>query len=102
MIDVVFWIAALLSEIVGTMAGFGSSTIFLPVALFFFDFKTALILVAIFHISGNVMRLTLFRHGFDKQLLLVFGIPSIIFSLIGALLVQHISPPILELILGVF
>lgn len=64
--DLLFFIAALFSEIVGTMAGFGSSTIFLPITLFFFDFRTALILVAIFHMSGNIGRITFFRHGFNK------------------------------------
>jgi hypothetical protein len=39
---------------IGTMAGFGSSTIFLPLALFFVDFKTAIVLVAIFHLFGNI------------------------------------------------
>jgi uncharacterized membrane protein YfcA len=100
--DVLFFIAALLSEIIGTMAGFGSSTIFLPIALFFFDFRTALILVAIFHMSGNIGRIAFFRHGFDKALLFRFGIPSIIFTIIGALLVDLISQPALKLILGSF
>ena len=36
-----FWMSALFAEIIGTMAGFGSSTIFLPIALLFYDFKTA-------------------------------------------------------------
>jgi uncharacterized protein len=100
--NIVFWVSALLAEIVGTMAGFGSSTIFLPIALFFFDFRTALILVAIFHISGNIGRITFFRHGFDKKMLLRFGIPSVILTLAGALLVQYISQPLLKFILGVF
>ena len=51
--DIIFFVAAFFSEVLGTMAGFGSSTVFLPIALFFFDFRTALILVAIFHMSGN-------------------------------------------------
>lgn len=100
--DIYFWISALFAEIVGTMAGFGSSTIFLPIALFFYDFKTALILVAIFHISGNMGRITFFRHGFNKKMILEFGLPSVFFTLFGALLVKYISPPILKLILGVF
>jgi len=47
MIGVGFWIAAFLVGIIGTVAGFGTSTLFLPVALFFLDFQTALVLVAI-------------------------------------------------------
>ncbi len=84
------------------MAGFGSSTIFLPIALFFFDFKTALILVAIFHASGNMGRITFFRYGLDKDLLIRFGLPSVIFTMIGAMLINFISQPVLIFILGVF
>lgn len=99
---VLFWVSALFAEIIGTMAGFGSSTIFLPIALFFYDFKTALVLVAIFHISGNIGRIAFFRHGFSKRMILEFGLPSVIFTLIGALLVIYISQLLLKLILGIF
>ena len=102
MAGMLFWIAALFSEIIGTTAGFGSSTIFLPLALFFFDFKTALVLVAIFHMSGSIGRIAFFRHGLDKRLLLIFGIPSILLTIVGALLVNYISQPVLKLVLGLF
>jgi uncharacterized protein len=100
--EILFWLAAFFSEVIGTMAGFGSSTIFLPIALFFLDFKTALTLVAIFHISGNIGRITFFRHGFNKRLLVIFGLPSILLTLIGALLVSYSPSDILKLVLGVF
>lgn len=84
------------------MAGFGSSTIFLPLSSYFIDFKTALVLVAIFHLFGNVSRLIFFRQGLDKKILLLFGVPSFAFSLIGATLVGDLSQIILKLILGIF
>ncbi|MBI2028012.1 MAG: sulfite exporter TauE/SafE family protein [Candidatus Levybacteria bacterium] len=100
--EILFFVAAFLSEIVGTVAGFGSSTIFLPLALIFFDFKTALVLVALLHIFGNIGRISFFRHGLDKKTLLVFGIPSIVMTLIGALLVAYVQQDVLKGILGVF
>ncbi|MBS3126995.1 sulfite exporter TauE/SafE family protein [Candidatus Woesearchaeota archaeon] len=102
MIELLFFIAAFIAEVVGTMAGFGSSTIFLPLALFFVDFKTALILVAFLHIFGNLGRITFFRHGLNKKLLLVFGVPSVILTILGALLVNYTSQEILKLVLGIF
>lgn len=42
--------AGLLAEILGTIAGFGSSSIFLPLVIQVLDFQNALILVAIYHI----------------------------------------------------
>jgi len=85
--EILFFITAFLAEVIGTTAGFGSSTVFLPFALLFYDFKTALVLVALLHIFGNLGRISFFRHGLDKRLLLIFGIPSVLFTLIGALLV---------------
>ena len=97
-----FFIAAFVSEVIGTIAGFGSSTIFLPLALLFFDFKTALVLVAFFHIVGNIGRISFFRKGLDRGLLVKFGIPSVVLTLIGALLVSYIPQNILKGVLGVF
>ena len=99
---ILLFISALISEIIGTMAGFGSSTIFLPLALLFVDFKTAIILVAIFHLFGNLSRIIFFRQGFDKRIILQFGVPSIFFSILGALLIGVLPQPILKLVLGIF
>src|SRR3989338_6124923 len=97
-----FLAAAFLAEIIGTMAGFGSSTVFLPLALFFVEFKTALVLVALLHIFGNIGRLAFFRHGLDRRLLLVFGVPSVLLALAGALLVSYVPQELLKLALGAF
>src|SRR3989304_9508486 len=98
--DLLFFLAAYLSEIVGTVAGFGSSTVFLPLALLFFDFKTALVLVALFHIFGNISRVSFFKHGLDRHILIIFGIPSVLLTLIGALLVAYLPQEMLKGILG--
>lgn len=100
--EILFFISAFISEIIGTIAGFGSSTIFLPIALFFVDFKTALVLVAIFHLFGNLGRINFFRHGLDRKIIIIFGIPSILLSFLGASLVGILSQDILKVILGIF
>ena len=100
--EILFFISALIAEIIGTMAGFGSSTIFLPLALLFVDFKTAIILVAIFHLFGNFSRIIFFRQGFDKRIILQFGVPSVLLSLLGAFLIGVLPQPVLKLILGIF
>jgi uncharacterized protein len=99
--DILFFVVAFISEVIGAIAGFGSSTIFLPLALFFVDFGTALILVAISHIFGNLGRINFFRHGIDK-IIATFGIPSILFSFLGASIVGILSQDILKVILGAF
>jgi uncharacterized membrane protein YfcA len=100
--DILFIIIGFFSEIVGTMAGFGSSTIYLPLSSYLLDFKTALVLVAIFHFFGNISRIAFFRHALDKKILLLFGIPSFILSLIGASLVDDLSQTLLKFMLGIF
>ena len=99
---ILFLAAAFLAEIIGTMAGFGSSTVFLPIALLFVDFRKALVFVAFLHIFGNVGRLAFFRHGLDRRLLAVFGIPSVLLTIAGALLVNYTPQELLKLALGIF
>jgi uncharacterized membrane protein YfcA len=100
--EILFFVAAFVSEVIGTTAGFGSSTIFLPISLFFVDFKTAIILVAIFHLFGNIGRITFFKHGLDKKIIFLFGVPSVLLGLLGAMLVGILPQPILKMILGLF
>ena len=97
-----FFIAAFLAVVIGTVAGFGTSTILLPIALLFVDFKTALVLVAISHLSGSLGATVFFHHGLDKRLILLFGVPSIILTILGAYLVTYVPQNILQLILGLF
>jgi len=99
---ILFFLAAIFSELIGTIAGFGSSTIFLPLSLFFFDFRTALVLVALFHVMGNVIRLSLFRKGVHLRTILIFGLPSIVFTLFGAMLVSRVDQDALKGYLGIF
>ena len=48
------------AEVVGTMAGFGAATILTPVAALFMDVKTAIAIVACFHLFGSGSRLVFF------------------------------------------
>jgi uncharacterized protein len=101
-VDLLFFFAAFISEIISTLVGFGSSTILLPFTLLFLDFQTALVLVAFLHLFGSIGRIGFFRHALDKNLIIKFGIPSVILTITGALLVSHISQDILKAILGIF
>ncbi|MFZ5933196.1 MAG: sulfite exporter TauE/SafE family protein [Patescibacteria group bacterium] len=97
-----FLFSALFAEIIGTIVGFGSSTILLPLSLFFFDFRTALVLVALFHIFGNLGRIGFFKSGLDKGIIFKFGIPSVALTLVGASLVSFTPQELLKGILGIF
>ncbi len=87
---------------VGTLTGFGTSTIMVPVLSLFMPLPQVLLLVGIIHWCGDVWKVILFREGVKWRLILAFGIPGIIASIIGASLTFNISKPILSKTLGVF
>lgn len=100
--DAVFLLAAFVAEILGTIAGFGSSTILLPFAFLLFDLPTALALVAIYHIFGNIGRMIFFKQGLKWRLIFIFGIPSLIFAGLGAFFIAAIPQDILKFVFGMF
>ncbi len=102
MLPFTLFFVAFVAEILGTIVGFGSSTIFMPLALYFLDFKTALVIVAFFHLFGNVGRVFWFWRNVDKNLLLYFGLPSIVFTVVAAFLVSLTDPAVLKFLLGLF
>lgn len=97
-----FTLLAIVAEILGTVGGFGSSLFFVPVAGFFLDFHSVLGVTALFHLASNISKITLFKNGFDKKLILSMGVPSIIFVIIGAYLSKFFNNHLLEIVLAVF
>ncbi|MDI9310379.1 MAG: sulfite exporter TauE/SafE family protein [Limnohabitans sp.] len=97
-----FILLALLSEIVGTVGGFGSSMLFVPIAGYFLDFHSVLGVTALYHLSSNISKIYFFREGFDKKLVINMGITSVIFVIIGAFLSKYFPSRILEFFLAIF
>jgi len=63
MLPFLFFLIASLSEVVGTIAGFGSSVFFVPLAGLLLDFHGVLALTSILHVFSNAAKLVLFgRH----------------------------------------
>lgn len=93
---------AFLSEVFGVLSGFGSSSLFVPLASFFEKFYFVLALTSILHCFGNVSKILLFRKNFDKRLFLKLFLPSILLTGIGALLVPYVPIDKLKKILGIF
>src|SRR4029077_918268 len=97
-----FFFIALFSEIVGTVAGCGSSLFFVPLAGFFFDFHTVLALTSILHVFSNAAKLVLFGRHVQWRLLLLLGIPSLCLVILGAYLSTRLEFKFTGLILGLF
>lgn len=99
---ILFLFASFLSAIAATLAGFGSSTIMVPIAFFFMDPKTAIFIVACFHLFNNIFKVKYFGKDIDFSLVLWFGIPSILFSFIGAMLFGNVSSTLIARVAGYF
>ncbi len=95
-------ILTLIASMVGTLTGFGTSTIMVPILLLFSPLPQTLLFVGIIHWFGDIWKVLLFRKGINWKLILGFGIPGIIASFVGASLTFQISESILMKILGGF
>jgi len=90
------------ASMIGTMTGFGTSTIMVPVFLLFYPISQTLLFVGIIHWFGDLWKILLFRKGLNWKLILGFGLSGILASFIGASLTFEISEKVLMKILGGF
>jgi uncharacterized membrane protein YfcA len=102
MLEPYFWfiLLALISEIIGTVSGFGSSILFVPMASLFFDFQTVLGITAVFHVFSNFSKIVLFRKGINVPIVLKLGLPAVVFVIIGAMLTSIIPIKIIEVLMN--
>jgi hypothetical protein len=92
----------LVGSAVGTVTGFGTSTIMVPVMVSFYPLPQTLLLVGIIHWFGDIWKMLLFRRGARWRLILLFGVPGIAMSVVGGLLVFQAREEILARVLGAF
>lgn len=83
MITILFLITVMASSI-STLAGFGLSTIMIPLMVFWFPIGETLIFVGILHWFEDLWKLLLFRSGINWRIVLLFTIPGILATLVGA------------------
>jgi uncharacterized protein len=88
---IIICIVALLASALTLFSGFGLGTILVPVFAVFFPIDMAIALTAIVHFLNNLFKLGLLGKSASKEIVLKFGIPSIIFAFIGALCLSYIT-----------
>ena len=86
----------------GTLTGFGTSTLMVPVLAYWFPLPVTLLFVGIIHLCGDIWKIILFRTGFDWRLVLGFALAGVIGSYFGATLALGAGELPLKRILGVF
>jgi uncharacterized protein len=97
-------IAALtvVASLVGTVTGFGTSTLMTSVLVLFLPPAEALLLVAIIHWFGDIWKVTLFRSGIRLALVALFGLSGLVMSYIGASIGLGLNQAVLLRWLGAF
>ncbi|WP_431468808.1 sulfite exporter TauE/SafE family protein [Flavobacterium columnare] len=81
---IIICIVAFIGAGLTLFSGFGLGTLLLPVFGLFFPIEIAITLTALVHFLNNVFKLFLLGKNADKDVILKFGIPAIIFAFIGA------------------
>lgn len=77
-------LAAFLGSGLTLFSGFGLGTLLVPVFAIFFPIEIAIALTAIVHFLNNLFKLTLLGKQANKNVVLRFGIPSIVAAFLGA------------------
>ena len=88
---IIICLFALLGSGLTLFSGFGLGTILVPVFALFFPIDIAITLTAIVHFLNNIFKLTLLGKSADKNVIIKFGIPSIIAAFIGAYLLTYVT-----------
>lgn len=95
-------VLTLTASSIGTMTGFGTSTIMVPVLSLFLPLPLVLLFVGVIHWFGDIWKMLFFKKGLNWNLVLLFGIPGIIFSFWAARLPLTLPEVPLQRSLGLF
>jgi hypothetical protein len=99
--DLALSAVAFVSEVLGTLSGFGSSTFFVPAASYFESIRLVLALTALLHCFGNFSKIFLFGRHFEWRPFFLLASPAIFLTGLGALFSQRVPVAQLEKVLGV-
>lgn len=87
---IVISFVAIFASLMNFLSGFGLGTLLLPAFAIYFPLHLAIILTAIVHLVTNIFKSIIMRKHVKWKVFFRFGIPSIIFAAIGALLLNQI------------
>ncbi len=81
---IIICVVALLGSGLTFFSGFGLGTLLTPVFGLFFPIEIAIGMTAIVHLFNNLFKLMLVGRHAEKNILLRFGLPSVVAAIIGA------------------
>jgi uncharacterized protein len=90
-----------LSEFLGTLVTFGSSSFFVPLIYPIYGMSATLALVSLLHVTSNFLKIFAFKQGISWKIIVYFGIPAILLTSLGAYLSAFVPNNLFKLILGI-
>ncbi|MDZ4822230.1 MAG: sulfite exporter TauE/SafE family protein [Flavobacteriales bacterium] len=99
---IIIFIIALVTEIIGTVSGFGSSMLFVPLVGLVLPRPHVLGVTSLLHVFSNTVKVLMFRKHIDWRIALKFGIPSLLLVIVGAFLAGSINDSWAQISLGLF
>jgi len=88
---IIIAVVALLASGLTLFSGFGLGTLLMPIIAIFFPVDVAIAVTALVHFLNNCFKVGLLGHKADKSVVIAFGIPAIIFAVLGALVLSWLS-----------
>ncbi|MET0760091.1 MAG: sulfite exporter TauE/SafE family protein [Flavobacterium sp.] len=88
---IVISVIAFIVSILTFFSGFGLGTILTPVFMIFFPVEVAIGLTGIVHFFNNLFKIILVGRNADKTVLMRFGIPAVLFAILGSWLLLNIT-----------
>lgn len=82
---------ALIASLLTFFSGFGLGTLLMPIIALFFPLPIAIAITAIVHFSNNLLKFALLVKHSDLSILVRFGVPAVIFALLGAWCLEFLS-----------
>lgn len=76
--------AAFLASLLTFFSGFGLGTLLMPVIALFLPLPIAIAITAVVHFANNILKFILLAKESDFSILVRFGIPAMIFAMLGA------------------
>ncbi len=93
---------ALISAILGSVAGTGGSAVLLPVLVSYFGIQTAIPMVTLANLASNVSRVGVHWREIDRRVVLWFSLGAIPLTVLGTWIFTKAEPGLLTRLLGAF
>src|SRR3989339_1267412 len=90
-----------ITSLIGFIIGFGTSTLLIPILLFWYSVSTVLILVGLLHLLNDLTKIFFLFKEVPWRLAIFFGFPAVVMSFFGAQLTFLIDRALFLRVLGI-